>query len=314
MEFWVALDQLLKESRLVIDRPKGSHHPNYPEVIYPLDYGFLDGTTAADGGGIDVWLGSIVPPEFDAIVVTVELIEGDVEIKILLGCTEAEKQAILEFHDAPSMGGILVRRGDGKGKLVDELLKGRRSVRRFLPEPVPMQILERIIETASYAPSAHNRQPWRFVVVESQEARQQLTDAMGADFRADLMMDNTAAGEVEEQVKRSRQRILEAPACIILCLNRSVEDVYPDARRQQAEHLMGVQGVAMAGQNLLLAAQVEGLGGVWLCAPLFAPEAVRRALDLPHEWEAQGMVLLGFPAKAPAPRPRQAPSDITVYR
>jgi coenzyme F420-0:L-glutamate ligase / coenzyme F420-1:gamma-L-glutamate ligase len=314
MEFWDVLDQLLKESRLVIDRPKGSHHPNFHEVIYPFDYGYLEGTTAADGGGIDVWVGSIVSPEFDAIVVTGELNERDVEIKILLGCTEAEKETILRFHDASTMGGILVRRGDSERNITLAILRSRRSVRRFLPKPVARELLGQIIETAIYAPSAHNRQPWRFVVMEGGEARIKLVESMGASFRGDLLADGVPAEEAEVQVRRSRQRILEAPACILLCLERSVEDHYPDARRGQAEHLMGVQSVAMAGENLLLAAHAEGLGAVWLCAPLFAQEVVCQALDLPQTWQAQGLVLMGYAQKTPPWRSRHSISDVTIYR
>ncbi len=57
-EFWDFLDNLVASHTLVIDRPKGSQHPRYSDLVYPLDYGYLEGTTAIDGGGIDVWLGT----------------------------------------------------------------------------------------------------------------------------------------------------------------------------------------------------------------------------------------------------------------
>ncbi len=87
------------------------------------------------------------------------------------------------------------------------LMRSRRSVRRFLPQLVPQEMLERILETAVSAPSAHNRQPWRFVVLTSAESRATLVDAMGADFRRDLLADGLPPGEVEAQVERSRRRI-----------------------------------------------------------------------------------------------------------
>jgi F420 biosynthesis protein FbiB-like protein len=83
-------------------------------------------------------------------------------------------------------------------------------------------------------------------------------------------------------------------------------DYYPDARRQAAERLMAVQSVAMAVQNLLLAAHAEGLGACWMCAPLFCPDAVRSALSLPEDWEPQALVTLGYPGgpgKVPVRRP-----------
>jgi len=188
---------------------------------------------------------------------------------------------------------------------MQQFIRSRQSVRRFLPEPVPAKALQRILETATWAPSAHNRQPWRFAVLTGEASRTRLADAMGDDFRRDLLADNLPDEQVEAQVERSRQRIIEAPAAILLCLDSVEMDTYPDERRQQAEYLMAVQGVAMAGQNLLLAAHAEGLGAVWMCAPLFAPETVRCALALPDTWEPQGLVLLGYPAKISPARPRR---------
>ena len=192
-------------------------------------------------------------------------------------------------------------------------LQSRQSVRRFLPRPVPRPIVERLLQAATFAPSAHNRQPWRFLVLESQASRQKLAERMNAAFRRDLLADGYPVEEVEAQVLRSRQRIFQAPVVILLCLDPSQGDVYPDPRRQQAEISMGVQGVAMAGENLLLAAHAEGLGGVWVCAPLFAPTEVRQALDLPGEWLPQGLIFLGYPAKIPSPRLRKAVEEVSLF-
>ena len=111
--FWQALDALLASSCIVIDRPKGSAHPRYPHMIYPLDYGYLEGTASMDGSGIDVWLGSLTKQRIDAIVCTVDLMKRDSEIKLLIGCTEEEKQIVLGVHnDSQYMKGILIQRED----------------------------------------------------------------------------------------------------------------------------------------------------------------------------------------------------------
>lgn len=108
--FWQYLEKLVDESPLVIDRPRGSHHPRYPVLIYPLDYGYLDGTSASDGGGIDVWVGSQPERNLTGIVTTVDMNKRDTEIKILLGCTDEEIQIILKFHnDGKHMRGLFVR-------------------------------------------------------------------------------------------------------------------------------------------------------------------------------------------------------------
>lgn len=111
-EFWEYLDRLVVEHRAVIDRPKGSAHPRYPAMIYPVHYGYLEGTTASDRGGIDIWVGSVETKQPDAILCTLDLLKRDAEIKILLGCSEDEKQSILKLmnQDAEAMRGLLVRR------------------------------------------------------------------------------------------------------------------------------------------------------------------------------------------------------------
>lgn len=192
-------------------------------------------------------------------------------------------------------------------------LRSRRSVRRFMPEVIPMDVLERVLETATWAPSAHNRQPWRFAVLTSGDARSHLADEMGSEFRKDLLQDGLAIEEVEASVARSRSRLVDAPVAILLCMDPSEIDQYPDQKRSTAERLMALQSVALAGGTLLQAAHAEGMGGVWICAPLFAPQAAKRALGLPPTWEPQGMLLLGYPAKVPEPRPRKPLSEVAIF-
>jgi len=109
-EFWNALDKLVAQSEIVIDRPKGSAHPKYPDFIYKVDYGYLKNTTSMDGGGIDVWVGT-GEKKIDAIICIVDLMKRDSEIKILIGCTEEEKAIVYETHnEAEFMKGILIER------------------------------------------------------------------------------------------------------------------------------------------------------------------------------------------------------------
>ncbi len=174
----------------------------------------------------------------------------------------------------------------------------RRSIRRYAPRPVPEALLRRLLEAARWAPSAHNRQPWRFAVITDEAARRHLAAAMGARLRADLATDGVPAEAIERDAVRSYARLTGAPALVLLCLTMADMDRYPDARRQGHEWTMAVQSVAMAGQNLLLAAHALGLGACWMCAPLFCPETVRTALDLPPDWQPQGLITLGYPAES----------------
>ncbi|MGH2523037.1 MAG: nitroreductase family protein [Anaerolineales bacterium] len=193
-------------------------------------------------------------------------------------------------------------------------IESRRSIRRYTAEPVPSEVIERLLRAATRAPSAHNRQPWRFVALAEPAAKEQLAHAMGDKLRADRLADGDPPGVVEQDAARSFTRITDAPVVIVACLTMAEMDSYPDARRKQAEYLMAVQSVAMAIQNLLLAAHAEGLGACWMCAPLFCPEVVRAALSLPEDWEAQALVTLGYPANAGKPPSRRSLTEVIMSR
>ncbi len=176
-------------------------------------------------------------------------------------------------------------------------LRGRRSIRRYTTEPVPRPLIDQVVEAAIWAPSAHNRQPWRMAVITAPARRQVLAQVMGAELRADLAADGLPSEQIERDASRSYARLTQAPVIILLALTMADMDVYPDGRRNQHEWTMAVQSVAMAAQNMLLAAHALGLGACWLCAPLFCPDVVRRTLDLPADWQPQGLITLGFPAE-----------------
>jgi len=94
---WDDLQQLVADHAIVIDRPKGSTHPEHEWIVYPLDYGELDGTVSADGDGLDVWRGGGDPRELTAVGVTYDPYKRDVEVKLLVGCTPAEVDLIAAF-------------------------------------------------------------------------------------------------------------------------------------------------------------------------------------------------------------------------
>ena len=109
-DFWKALDELVSSSEIVIDRPRGSAHPRFPNFIYKVDYGYLKDTASMDGAGIDVWVGS-GDKKVDAIMCIVDLMKKDSEIKILVGCTEEEQLQVYKTHNETQyMKGVLIRR------------------------------------------------------------------------------------------------------------------------------------------------------------------------------------------------------------
>ncbi|MBK8032597.1 MAG: nitroreductase family protein [Chloroflexi bacterium] len=178
-----------------------------------------------------------------------------------------------------------------------EAITSRRSIRRYRPDPVPQLVIETVLTAATWAASAHNRQPWRFCVIQSAEHKERLARAMGDRLRRDLEADGTSEEVIAADTGRSYSRITSAPVLIALCLSLVDMDHYPDARRNDKEFIMAVQSTAMAGQNLLLAAHDQGLGACWMCAPLFCPDVVSAALDLPVDWQPQALITLGYPAE-----------------
>ena len=186
-------------------------------------------------------------------------------------------------------------------------------MRRFKSEAVPDSVINDILTTATFAPSAHNRQPWRFCVVKDAYAKTKLADAMAVEFERDLEKDGLAPEKIQAQIKRSKERVTSAPVVIVINLDMSEMDVYPDKTRKRAEFRMAMQSVANAGMQLLLAAHAEGLGGVWICSPLFVQETVQEVLNLPDTWEPQGMFYLGYPDVIPDVRERKSLDEITTY-
>jgi F420 biosynthesis protein FbiB-like protein len=194
--------------------------------------------------------------------------------------------------------------------MLAEVIAERRSIRRYQPEPIGDAQLDALLRAACWAPSAHNRQPWRFAVLRDAAPKDRLARAMGDKLRADRSRDGDPAAAIEQDVARSYARITGAPVVLAVCLTLADMDRYPDPARADAEHRMAVQSVAMAVQNLLLAAAADGLGACWMCAPLFCPDVVRAALDLPADWEPQALVTLGRPASAGKPASRRPLADV----
>jgi coenzyme F420-0:L-glutamate ligase/coenzyme F420-1:gamma-L-glutamate ligase len=184
-------------------------------------------------------------------------------------------------------------------KPILDLLSSRRSIRSFKPDPIPEATIRRILEAAQAAPSAHNTRPWRFIVLQDAAARRMLAERMADAYSRDAEADGQTPDAIRIRNDRSVIRICSAPVAILVLLD---EGCLPDAagHRMEGERLLLIQSVAAAVQNLLLAAHAEGLGGCWICAPAFCPQAVRAALQLPERWIAQAMILAGAPDEEPA--------------
>ncbi|MGO8914889.1 MAG: nitroreductase family protein [Stellaceae bacterium] len=193
-------------------------------------------------------------------------------------------------------------------------MAARRSIRSYGSEAVPPCVVDRLLQAATLAPSAHNRQPWRFVVLRAPESKAKLARAMGERLAEDRARDGDDAAAIARDVARSFARITGAPLVLLVCASLAEMDAYPDAPRAQAEQLMAVQSTAMAAQNLLLAAHAEGLAACWMCAPLFCGDVVAAALALPEAWRPLGLITLGRAAAPGKERGRKPLAEVVVER
>jgi len=167
-----------------------------------------------------------------------------------------------------------------------QALKDRRSIRKYKPDPVPVDKLERILEAARIAPSWSNLQCWRFIVVEDGPIRQALAESMPANNPA-----RKAVGET-------------APLVLVLCA-----DPQQSGDQDRKDYYLLDAGLAM--QQLMLAAHTEGLGTCWVA--WFDEEKARVACSVPQNYRVVALSPLGFPDVAPGARPRKELSEI-AYR
>ena len=187
---------------------------------------------------------------------------------------------------------------------VFDAIRQRRSVRKYLARPVPQEAIEEVLAAAGWAPSAHNVQPWRFIVLADTSVKRRLAEAMAESWAADMAKDGL---NIEaEKFKFRVERFANAPVLILACLTMDGMDSFSDEKRQKCERDLAMQSLAAALQNMLLAAHAKGLGACWFCAPGFCKETVRKMLEIPGEVEPEALIAMGYPAEQP-PVPSKKP-------
>lgn len=194
---------------------------------------------------------------------------------------------------------------------IEDAIRRRRSIRGLEGPPLAPAEVEALVALALTAPAPHHTQPWRFVDV-SVARREALAAAMGEAWRADLEGDAVPAAQRSRALARSRRRVVDAPTLLLGCLVAEGLNDYADERRRRAEWGLAQHSFGAALQNLLLAVSGRGLGAYWISAPLYAPEAVRAALDLDSAWVPQALVVIGHPSAGYVPFDRATP-DISRH-
>jgi coenzyme F420-0:L-glutamate ligase/coenzyme F420-1:gamma-L-glutamate ligase len=175
-----------------------------------------------------------------------------------------------------------------------ELARTRRSSKVLGLGEVPVEMVVRAVEAGVWAANAHNSQPWFFIVVVDHEVKKRLLDEMAEQWLEDLIGDGVPRENAVKMVEAGKERSMRASALIVACLSMREMETYWDSGRSRLEYIMGVQSLAAALQNILLALHSMGYGACWRCSPLFAPEAVRKVLEIPDDVEPQAMVEVGL--------------------
>jgi coenzyme F420-0:L-glutamate ligase/coenzyme F420-1:gamma-L-glutamate ligase len=189
----------------------------------------------------------------------------------------------------------------------------RRTVRAFSDEPVDRAVVLRAVAAALTAPAPHHSTPWRFVLVEDDERRTALLDAMSQRWTQDLRRDGFTDEAIESRLRRG-DVLRAAPYLMVPCLVREDAHAYPDERRSAAELRMFLVAMGAGVQNLLVQLAAEGLGSAWVGSTLFCPDVVQEVLELPESWEPMGAVAVGHPAATPPDRGPSDPQDYVLLR
>jgi len=168
-----------------------------------------------------------------------------------------------------------------KYEVLKDIIESRRSVRSYKDKPVSKDIIEKILDSVRYAPSAGNYQPWEMIVVEDNEMRRNIVNA-----------------------SHNQEWMIQAPVFIVVCVNdRLAAAVYGP----RGKMLYGVQAVAAAIQNILLTAESLGLGTCWVGA--FSEITVARLLECPEYIRPCAIITLGYPTTKPHMPARQEMDD-----
>ncbi len=197
---------------------------------------------------------------------------------------------------------------------LEEVIKNRRSIRKFKSEQVPAEDLERIIEAARLAPSGTNRQPWRFVLLGDDRKKSKLEGAVIQPFvlRAPAVIvccldrKSYTRGLVEQRMKELVRLNVVSEESAGYIYNRKMPEKTEDVVIPSSAYI----DLGIAVEHMVLMAGSLGLGSCWV--RLFNPQQVHEALGLPANIEAVALLPLGYPAESPPPRPRLDRNEIMI--
>ena len=190
-------------------------------------------------------------------------------------------------------------------------MKNRRSYKLdFENKKVNRNIIEECIEIARWAPNAHNRQQWRYIIIENNELRIKLINKMNRKLRNDLEKDGKSQEFIEAKIKKTKVNFVNAPILMLLCLDKRELEKYSDEERFQNEFILGIQSISASATYLLLAFEIKKLAACWYCAPLFAKNIIKETLNLPDSYMPMAFFTVGYPLTNVQAPPRKELKEI----
>ena len=194
---------------------------------------------------------------------------------------------------------------------IRKILKNRRSYKLpFTTQNVDRKIIEECIELARWAPSAHNGQFWRYIILKRDKLRISLINKMNKKLSIDLLKEGKSKEFIKSKVEKTKNNFLNSPILILLCLDTSDFEKYQDPKRTQNEFLLGIQSISNSATYLLLAFEMKKLAACWYCAPLFAESIIKENLKLPETYIPMAFFTVGYPIKAIKPPNRKELKEV----
>jgi nitroreductase len=206
--------------------------------------------------------------------------------------------------------------------MILELMQSRRSIRKFLPKMPERALLDQLIEAAVSAPSASNKQPWRFLVVTNPEIKARMASAIRSAVQRVATHIEPQFGSAFRAYGDYFTRFETAPVVIVplyrpLTLLSNMVDADLSAKDREniacMEQQSGIVSASLAMQNLLLMAHDLGLGGSGLTGPLIALDDLRAILSVPASWGIVALIAIGYADEAPASPARKLPAEVTRW-
>lgn len=198
-------------------------------------------------------------------------------------------------------------------KVMIQEIENRRSIRKYKPDAVSKEILEHIIYSATLAPSAKNRQPWKFIVYQGKE-KDRLVDVMRNGINSEKsthkLMPEWAFAIPDAQ---NTVRIMQEAPCLIVVLNTNQQTPFANIESEQRiVEICDSLSIGASVENMILTATSYGLGTLWIANTCFAYNDLIDFIGTEHQ--LTGIVAVGFANENPAKRPRKPFKDIIEYR